>query len=78
MYTHICIHIHIHIYIYIYIYTYTFVCVYIYIYIYIQASFQVRNKAPSTWGHQALIIAITFMDVQTYPKRFLPEPFEAY
>ena len=35
-----------------------------------------RCRVPAANGFGTIIIII--MDVQTYPKRFLPEPFEAY
>ena len=63
---------------------YTYVCVHIYIYIYIL--FDPSTTLPETTrtarGWQTFARNMfnydIFMDVQTYPKRFLPEPFEAY
>ena len=56
--------------VYIYIYVYVVilcVCIYIYIYIYMYVLFDLLIV-----GHR--VCMYIFMDVQTYPKRFLPEP----
>ena len=88
IYTYVYIYVYIYIYIYTYMCIYTYVCIYIYIYIYIHiipsrlgfTGLPQRREQRSTRCARPRegFLMTNIKDGQTYPKRFLPEPFEAY
>ena len=69
---------------YIYVYTHIHIHMYMILFTYYNndKGSHLRGSAhvphPRRAGGCSALPAYIFMDVQTYPKRFLPEPFEAY